>query len=102
MRGPTRTEPGVKNTYETEMDAALKAQPPVIVWRTNRKGIQVAVKVQDPHAERSIEAQADRLRASAAHAERGLIEEEAYEVAERFRKHRADNSPLMAAARRAI
>jgi hypothetical protein len=42
----------VKNTYEAEMDEALKADPPVILWRTNRKGIQVAVKIRDPHTTR--------------------------------------------------
>lgn len=85
-----------------QMDAALKAQPPVIVWRKNKRGVMVAVEVNDPHAERSIEAQAERLRASAARAERELMEDEAREVAERLRKHRADNTPLMVAARSAI
>ena len=102
MRGPSRTEPGVKNTYEAEMDEALAAHPPEIVWKKNRHGVLVAMKVRDPHAERSIEAQAERLRASAAHIERDLIEEEAAEVAERFRRYRADNTPLMVAARTAI
>lgn len=102
MRGPSRTEPGVKNTYETEMDAALRTQPPVIVWKPNGKGILVAVEVRDPHTERSIQAQSERLRASADRAERDLFEQEAREVAERFRKYRADNSPLMTAARTAI
>lgn len=52
MRGPSRTEPGVKNTYETEMDAALNAEPPVIVWEPNGSGILVAVEVRDPHTTR--------------------------------------------------
>lgn len=49
MRGPSRTEPGVKNTYEAEMDEALKAAPPVIRWRKNNRGIWVHVSIRDPH-----------------------------------------------------
>lgn len=92
---------GMKNTYETEMDKALRADPPEIVWRKNKHGIRVAVKIRDPHAERSIEAQAERLRASADRQERAE-REEAYAVAERFRKFRAENTRLMTAARSAL
>jgi len=83
------------NTYEAEMTKALEKHPPEIVWRKNNRGILVAVEVHDPHGETTIQAQAARLRASADRAERA----EAYEVAERFRKHRANNTPLMTAAR---
>jgi hypothetical protein len=41
------------DTVDTlEMDRALIDDPPVIVWRHNGKGIQVAMSVHDPHAEK--------------------------------------------------
>lgn len=92
---------GMKNTYETEMDALLEQAPPEIQWRKNRRGIWVAAKVRDPHVETTIQAQAERLRASADRQEREE-REEAYAVAERFRKFRAENTRLMAAAGSAL
>lgn len=105
------------NRHEQEMDAALEKNPPVIVWRKDKHGIQRAVSVKDPHAEASTAAQAQRMRRSAEVAEREeaarqaeitrlqvlqLMQDEAAEVAERFRKHRADNTPLLTSARREI
>lgn len=52
MRRPVYRRTEVKNTYETEMDAALSAEPPLIVWRPNGKGVLVAVKIRDPHTTR--------------------------------------------------
>jgi hypothetical protein len=43
-------ESNTANLYRRRMDEALEADPPEIVWR-QRKGIQVAVHVHDPHAE---------------------------------------------------
>lgn len=57
------------NAYRTAMDKVLEKNPPVIVWRKNKHGIQIAVQVIDPHTETSIEAQAERLRQSAMRAE---------------------------------
>lgn len=104
------------------MDKALTERPPVIVWES-RGGVQVAVEVNDPHTEnrkrgrtkkpaepkkaRPITAAAYKA-ALAAHAleleeaQRRRLESmqtEADDVAERFRKHRADNTDLMKAAR---
>lgn len=101
MRRPVYRKTEVKNTYETEMDKALQNDPPEIQWRKNRHGVFEAVEVRDPHGETSIQAQAERLRASADRAERAE-REEAYAVAERFRKFRAENTRLMAAARTSI
>lgn len=106
-----------RNAYERDMDEALEADPPQIVWRKDNHGILRAVSVSDRHAEGTTAAQARRLRAAAEIAEREeaarqaeitrlqvleLMQAEADEVAERFRKHRADNTPLMSAARREI
>ena len=86
------------NTYEAEMTKALEKQPPEIIWRKRPNGILVAVEVRDPHGETTIQAQAERLRASADRAERA----EAFEVAEAIRQHRANNTPLTTAARTSI
>lgn len=97
-----RNGPRPNNIHHIEMDAALAERPPVIKWAKNKRGVMVAVEIHDPHAEKSTEAQAERLRDNAARYEREaleLMEDEAREVAERFRKYRADNSPLQAAAR---
>jgi hypothetical protein len=41
------------NRHEQEMDAALAANPPVIVWQFDPIAkVQVAIYIQDPHAER--------------------------------------------------
>lgn len=116
-QGVGRHNKGTFNIYRTAMDEALEADPPVIEWRKNRRGVYEAVKVLDPHADTTPGAQARRLRASAEVAERvaaavqaerqrlqvlELMQQEAAEVVERFRKHRADNTPLMAAARTEI
>lgn len=42
------------NAYVAEMDEALAANPPEIVWRNNGKGVQVAVSVKDPRAEYAV------------------------------------------------
>jgi hypothetical protein len=42
---------GIGN-YGHDMDLALEANPPVIHWAKNRHGIQVAIYINDPHAER--------------------------------------------------
>lgn len=108
---------GGGNTYEQDMQRALDANPPEIVWKKDRRGVMRAVEVNDPHAEASAAAQAQRLRRSAEVAEREeaarqaevsrlqvlrLMQDEAAEVVERFRKHRADNAPLLTSARREI
>lgn len=89
------------NKDQAEMDALLEANPPVIQWE-KRNGVMYAVQVDDPHAETKATAKAERLRAQE-QADRetalALMQQEADEVAERLRKFRADNSPLMAAAR---
>ena len=41
------------NKYEQEMDEALAARPPVIVWVPNRRGVSKAVVLYDPHTERA-------------------------------------------------
>lgn len=97
-RGPYWEARKAANTYEAEMNALLEKHPPEIIWRRNNRGILVAVEVHDPHGETTIQAQAERLRASADRAERA----EAYEVAEAIRQHRANNTPLMTSARREI
>jgi len=51
--------------YEREMAKVLEKNPPVIVWKKDKHGIQRAVSVKDPHAEASIAAQAQRMRRSA-------------------------------------
>ena len=38
----------------TKLEAAMKANPPHIVWRNNGRGVQVAVSVDDPHAEHEL------------------------------------------------
>ncbi|HEY9371297.1 hypothetical protein [Streptomyces sp.] len=43
-------ESNTANIYRRRMDEALEADPPVIEWE-QRNGIQVAVVVNDPHAE---------------------------------------------------
>jgi len=98
-RGPHN---GGTNLHCEEMDRLLEKAPPIIRWEKNKRGVMVAVEVHDPHGETSTTGQANRLRASADRAERELMEDEAREVAERFRKHRANNTPLLAAARTEI
>lgn len=105
------------NKDRTEMDEALAKRPPEILWRKDKHGILRAAEVRDPHAETTTAAQARRLRAAAEIAEREeaarqaeitrlqvlqLMQDQAAEVVEHFRKHRADNTPLMSAARRSI
>jgi hypothetical protein len=38
-----------KNSECAEMDEELEERPPRIEWRSNGKGVQVAVVVEDPH-----------------------------------------------------
>lgn len=100
-RKPRAYHKAATNKDQAEMDALLEANPPVIQWE-KRNGVMHAVHVDDPHAETKTAARAERLRAQE-QADRecalDLMQQEADEVAERLRKHRADNSPLMAAAR---
>jgi hypothetical protein len=35
-----------------KLEAAMEANPPVIVWRHNGRGVQIAVRVDDPHMEK--------------------------------------------------
>lgn len=113
-----RTNPGSESALrvgEREWGEVLDRDPPKITWRRKPNGVFVATSVHDPHADTSPGAQAGRLRAAADEAEREYaaqqaerarleflreMREEADEVAERFRKHRADNTPLMTAARK--
>lgn len=90
------------NAHSREMDEALAKAEPVIVWRKNNHGVMVHVSIDDPHAEGG--SAADRERRQYAYAvaldgQRAAMELEAHEVADRFEKHRADNTPLMNAAR---
>lgn len=84
-----------------EWGEALDANPPVITWRKNNRGIWVATSVRDPHAETGAQRAWDERMARE---ERLLdaMEDEAREVAERFEKHRAYNTPLQIAARTQI
>jgi hypothetical protein len=108
---------GGTNLHCKEMDEALAKRPPVIKWEKNKRGVMVAVEVHDPHAERSTDAQADRLYASADRADRKaaaktteqarlrlveMLQEDADQVADRFKTHRANNTRLLNAAKRAI
>ena len=109
-----RNGPRGDNIHCREMDKALEKCPPVIKWEKNKRGVMVAVEINDPHAERSIDAQVDRLYASADRADRAaaaktteqarlrlveMLQEEADQVADRFKTHRANNTPLLNAAR---
>lgn len=108
---------GGTNLHCKDMDKALEQRPPVIVWERNKRGVMVAVEVHDPHAERSTDAQVDRLNASADRADRKaaaktaeqarlrlveMLQEDADQVADRFKTHRANNTRLLAAARTEI
>lgn len=99
---PKRPRQSKTSNVETrKYDEVIAANEPKILWRKNKRGVFVAVAIEDPHAEtkRDVAAQqAEALRLRALE----LMEEEAREVTERFRKHRADNTPLMAAARTEI
>jgi hypothetical protein len=104
------------NKGRTAMDEALERQPPSITWRKNNRGVWIATSIQDPHAETSVEAHADRMRAAAemasreqarlyaleAERQRARMRTQAAEVAERFEQHRANNTSLMQAARTEI
>lgn len=96
--GVGRHNDGTFNRVRTAMDEALAANPPKIVYRKGKGGIYHAIEVRDPHAETTAQLEWD---ARMAREEEALaaMREEADEVAERFRKHRADNTPLLAAAR---
>jgi hypothetical protein len=39
------------NAEPSEMDRLIAAQPPVVVWQPDKRGIQVAVYVYDPHVD---------------------------------------------------
>jgi hypothetical protein len=96
--GVGRRSDGTANVYERAMAEALEADPPVIVWRKDKGGVRRAVEVRDPHAETKAQREwDDRMARERAALE--AMEEEAREVAERFRQYRANNTPLMRAAR---
>lgn len=110
-RERSNAAPSGFNHYEWEMTRALEAEPPDIGWRRKHNGVWVHTYINDPHAETTTAAQA-RAAAEAAEREEAarqaeisrlqvlqLMQEEADEVAERLRKHHADNTPLMTAAR---
>lgn len=121
-RGPHQ---GGTNLHCQEMDRLLEKAPPVIKWAKNKHGVMVHVEIDDPHTEsrkrgrakaeapmkaRPLTAAAYKA-ALAARAlelrearERRLeaMQTEADEVAERFRKHHAENTPLLNAARSAL
>ena len=99
-----RTNPGSPSALrvgEQEWSVVLDADPPVIEWVKNSRGIFVAASVRDPHAETKAAREWD---ARMAREEETLaaMEEQAREVAARFEQHRADNTPLLASARRTI
>lgn len=48
------------NAYERQMDAALEANPPKIVWRKGKDGILRAESVNDPHTETPQQRRRDR------------------------------------------
>jgi len=52
------------------MAKVLEKNPPVIVWKKDKHGIQRAVSVKDPMRRRASAAQAQRMRRSAEVAER--------------------------------
>jgi hypothetical protein len=89
------------NGYELAMAEALEADPPVIVWRKDKGGVKRPVKVKDPHAETQAQRDWDE-RMAREEARLAALQEHADEIAERIRKHTADNTPLMAAARAEI
>lgn len=93
--------PSGMNNYEREMTRAIAANPPVIVWVKDRRGIMRAASVMDPHAETKAAREWD-ARMVQDEVTLASMQQEADEVAERFRKHRADNTTLMTAARTAI
>lgn len=94
-RGPHN---GGTNVHCKEMDRLLDLRPPVIVWEKNKRGILVAVEIHDQHAERSVDAQAERLRAAADRQE----QEEALQAAACAEQRRLDTTRLVLAARKAI
>lgn len=89
------------NAYERQMEAALNANPPKITWRKGKDGIFRATAVRDPHAETKAQREWDE-RISREQVALLAMQEEADAAAERLRKHRADNTPLMSAARSEI
>lgn len=110
----TRIGPRPNNTHCREMDRALKRNPPVIIWEKGKHGVMVAVEIRDPHAESSVAAQAERMRATADRADRKaaaeeaeqarlraleLLQREADDTAERFTTYRTQNTSLLNAAR---
>lgn len=98
MRNGARVSNGdTPNSYARDMDAALAESPPEIRWE-RRSGVMVAIEVDDPHTATKTAAQ----RLEQARLRLRKHQQEADEVAERFRKHRVDNTPLMNAARTEI
>ena len=117
---------GGTNLHCEEMDRLLEKAPPVIKWVKNKHGVMVHVEINDPRTENRKRGRAKKAEAPkkarpltaaaykaalAAHAlelrearERRLesMQTEADEVAERFRKHHAENTQLLNAARRPI
>lgn len=87
-------------TFDKE-HAPMETLPADITWRRKNNGVWVATSVNDPHAETGAQrAWDERMAREELRLER--MQDEAAAVAERFRQHRADNTPLMSSARRAI
>ena len=92
---------GAFNKERTAWDEALDANPPKIVWHKGKDGIFRAIAVRDPHAETKAQREWDE-RISREQVALLAMQEEADAAAERLRKHRADNTPLLSAARSEI
>lgn len=93
----------VRPLEQKKYDALLAKHPPKITWRRKASGVWVAVSVRDPHAEATHEAVEERLRFAELEQERlEAMEDEARRVAEQREQERADNTPLIYAARRSI
>lgn len=86
------------NFWQDKYDEVIAAKPPRIVWRKGNDGIFRAISVRDPHAEARAQRDWDD-RMAREEARLAVMEEEACEAAEQAERLRADNTPLMAAAR---
>lgn len=106
-RPPRESNPG--NREQTAFDKVIAANPPRILWVKNNRGILVAAKVIDPHAEAGQYVPVDRCkndhlfdaentvwRADGSRECRACKRQRDREY---FARKRAENSPLVAAAR---
>lgn len=107
-RRPAR-EANPRNREQTAYDKAIAANPPKILWVKSSKGIFVAAKVIDPHAEAGQYVPVERCkndhvfdaentvwRADGSRECRACKRQRDREY---FARKRAENSPLVAAAR---